>query len=121
MPVLNILINFYATVRITLPRGILGRTDEMLKIKGVKFWPSQIGNILREFSECTGKYQGIVSAEKGVDRFELMVEGNERDHKTDESAKRLKQETLLSFDRIEIMKKLEQGPLVVDRREGRTF
>src|SRR4030042_5365297 len=33
----------------TLPKSVFGRTDEMLKIKGVKFWPSQIGTILKEF------------------------------------------------------------------------
>ena len=41
--------------------------------------------------------------------------------KADNLSRRLKQETLLAFDEIEIMEKLEEGPLVIDEREGRTF
>ena len=62
----------------TLPKGVLGRTDEMLKIKGVKFWPSQIGNILREFQEYKERYRVVVRSRMGVDRLHgLMVEGSE--------------------------------------------
>jgi phenylacetate-CoA ligase len=107
---------------ITLPKGIIGRTDEMLKVKGVKFWPSQISNILREFQEYPGKYRVVVSGEMGVDRLILMVEGTQKErNKIDEFAKRLKQETLLAFDRIEVVERLEDGPQVIDQREGRTF
>ncbi len=107
---------------LTLPKGILGRTDEMLKVKGVKFWPSQVQNILRAFSELTGRYRLKVSSSLGTDRLELLVEGLEAAKgKMEELSKRLKQETLLAFDKIEILPKLEEGPLVVDEREGRAF
>jgi len=107
---------------LTLPKGILGRTDEMLKVKGVKFWPSQVQNILRAFSEFTGKYRLKISSSLGTDRLELMVEGSETATRwIEELSKRLKQETLLAFDKIEIVLKLEEGPLVVDEREGRRF
>jgi len=94
----------------------------MMKIKGVKFWPSQIGNILREFLDYGNRYRVVVRSKLGVDRLELVVEGSEsgRD-KSDDLSRRLKQETLLAFDKIEIVEKLEQGPLVIDQREGRTF
>lgn len=107
---------------LTLPKGILGRTDEMLKVKGVKFWPSQVQNILQAFSELTGRYRLKVSSSLGTDRLELLVEGLEAAKgKMEELSKRLKQETLLAFDKIEILPKLEEGPLVVDEREGRAF
>jgi phenylacetate-CoA ligase len=106
----------------TLPRGVIGRTDEMLKIKGVKFWPSQVGNILGEFPECKDRYRIGVRSMKGVDRLEITVEGGELSKdKIEELAKRLKQETLLTFDKVEIVEKLQEGPLVIDEREGRTF
>jgi len=106
----------------TLPKGVIGRTDEMLKIKGVKFWPSQVGNILREFPECKDRYRIGVRSIKGVDSLEITVEGGEfSKEKIDELSKRLKQETLLTFDRVEIVEKLQEGPLVIDEREGRTF
>ncbi len=107
---------------LTLPKGILGRTDEMLKVKGVKFWPSQVQNILRGFSELTGRYRLKVSPSLGTDRLELLIEGPESAKmKMEELSKRLKQETLLTFDQIEIRPKLEEGPLVIDEREGRAF
>jgi phenylacetate-CoA ligase len=107
---------------VTLPRGVIGRTDEMLKVKGVKFWPSQVGNILREFSELTGRYRIKVSSKLGTDWLELLAEGMEAaEGRTEELLRRLKQETLLTFDKIEIVGKVEEGPLVVDEREGRTF
>jgi phenylacetate-CoA ligase len=106
----------------TLPRGIIGRTDEMLKVKGVKFWPSQVGNILREFPECKDRYRIEVRSIMGVDTLEITVEGGEFSKgKIDELSKRLKQETLVAFDKIGIVEKLEEGPLVIDEREGRTF
>jgi phenylacetate-CoA ligase len=108
--------------KVTVPKGVIGRTDEMLKIKGIKFWPSQVGNILREFPECTDRYHIGVHSIKGVDSLEITIEGGELlKEKIDELAKRLKRETLLTFDRVEIVEKLKEGPLVIDKREGRTF
>jgi len=107
---------------LTLPKSIFGRTDEMLKIKGVKFWPSQIGTILKEFPECKEKYRIFVHSPKGVDTLELIVEGDETArNRTEDLSRRLKQETLLTFNKIEIVEKLEEGPLVLDKREGRSF
>lgn len=71
--------------------GVLGRTDEMIKVKGVKFWPSQVGIILLEFPELTEKYRIRIYSEKGVDRLELIVEEDEqRPFKSDALAERLK-------------------------------
>jgi len=94
----------------------------MLKIKGVKFWPSQIGTLLREFPEFREKYRIRVTSLKGVDVLELIVEGEtSAKNRLETLSKRLKQETLLTFDRIDIVEKPEEGPRVVDDREGRTF
>ena len=107
---------------LTLPRGVIGRTDEMLKIKGVKFWPSQIGTLLRGFPECTGRYRVEVGTAGGVDRLELILEGRGvSENRRETLSRRLKQETLVSFDRIEILEKVEDGQQVIDRRDGRTF
>src|SRR4030042_1819080 len=106
----------------TLPKGVIGRTDEMLKIKGVKFWPSQVGNVLREFPECKDRYRIGVRSIKGGDNLETTVEGGEMSKdKIEELSKRLKQETLVAFDKIRVVEKLEEGPLVIDERKGRRF
>ena len=106
----------------SLPKSVFGRTDEMLKIKGVKFWPSQVGNILREFSGMSNTYRIVVSEEGGVDFLRLMVEKND-DPEVDKDRliNRLKQETLLTFNEILFIEKMEAGPLVIDERKGRTF
>jgi len=107
---------------VTLPKSVFGRTDEMLKIKGVKFWPSQISNILREIPGCSNKYRIIIRSERGVDMLELTVEGSEAaKNRTDDLLRRLKQETLVAFNTITFVEKMEEGPVVVDEREGRSF
>jgi len=107
---------------ITLPKGVFGRTDEMLKVKGVKFWPSQIGTILRTFPESSNRFRVNVTSKKGVDVLELVVEGNDAmKDRIDELGVRLKQETLIKFDSIKVVSKLEDGPVTVDNREGRSF
>jgi phenylacetate-CoA ligase len=107
---------------LTLPRGVIGRTDEMLKIKGVKFWPSQIGTIVGGFQELTGGYRVEVDTARGVDRLELILEGAGLSEERMEALfQRLKRETLVSFDRVKVVEALEQGARVIDHRPGRTF
>ncbi len=107
---------------VTLPRSVFGRTDEMLKIKGVKFWPSQIGTVLHGFEELTKKYRIHVWSEKDVDRLELTVEGRKLSTKRlSQFTDILKKDTLLSFNRITIVDTLDEGSMVIDDRKGRTF
>ena len=64
----------------------------------------------------------LVRQGKGVDRLERVVEdGASAKNRTDEFTKRLKQETFVTFDKIEILEKVEEGLRVIDKREGRTF
>lgn len=106
----------------TLPKSVFGRTDEMLKIKGVKFWPSQITGILKEFPELAHPYRVVVSERKGVDYLELHLQGNPAaKDQLERLSARLKQETLLAFNDIHIIDELEKGPMVVDQRKGRNF
>jgi phenylacetate-CoA ligase len=107
---------------ITLPNSVFGRTDEMLKIKGVKFWPSQIGTLMRGFPGTTNKYRVVITDIKGVDTLELIIEGSDAvKDKIDVLSQRLKQETLVTFNKITIVEELEEGPVVIDERKGRTF
>ena len=107
---------------LTLPKSVFGRTDEMLKVKGVKFWPSQINGILRAFPGLGNKYRVVVSTERGVDFLRLMVEGNYPEGNIiDELSQSLKSGTLLAFNDIQFVSKLEDGPVVIDERKGRCF
>lgn len=55
---------------------IQGRTDDMVKIKGVNVFPSQIEAVLREFTELSSEYQIRISHLEGKDTMRLYVETN---------------------------------------------
>ncbi|MDO4396533.1 MAG: phenylacetate--CoA ligase [Clostridia bacterium] len=61
--------------RTTVRMGkILGRTDDMLIIRGVNVFPSQIEEVLSKFSELTLNYMIYVGRENNKDTFDLEVE-----------------------------------------------
>ncbi|MDD6278721.1 MAG: phenylacetate--CoA ligase [Oscillospiraceae bacterium] len=53
---------------------IMGRTDDMMKIKGVNVFPSQIEEVLSEFSEISSEYQIRISHLDGKDTMRIYVE-----------------------------------------------
>lgn len=55
---------------------IIGRTDDMMKIKGVNVFPSQIEEILKEFPEVSSEYQIRISHLDGRDTMRIYVETN---------------------------------------------
>lgn len=55
---------------------IMGRTDDMMKIKGVNVFPSQIEEILHQFEECSSEYQIRISHLDGKDTMRIYVETN---------------------------------------------
>jgi phenylacetate-CoA ligase len=56
----------------------LGRTDDMLIIRGVNVFPSQIESVLMEMSETTPHYQLIIRRENNLDTLEVLVEIDEK-------------------------------------------
>ena len=62
------------TVRI---KRIVGRVDDMLVIRGVNVFPSQIETVLMEFAELAPHYQIIVDRPKNLDTLEVQVEATE--------------------------------------------
>jgi len=57
---------------------ISGRTDDMLIIKGVNIFPSQIESVLMEVEGVLPHYQIIVDRVKYVDRLQILVEISEK-------------------------------------------
>ncbi len=55
---------------------IMGRTDDMMKIKGVNVFPSQIEEVLKEFPEVSSEYQIRISHLDGKDTMRIYVETN---------------------------------------------
>ena len=57
---------------------IIGRSDDMLIIRGVNVFPSQVESVLLEMEETSPHYQLIVSRENNLDTLEILVEVNEQ-------------------------------------------
>lgn len=53
---------------------IMGRTDDMMKIKGVNVFPSQIEEVLAMFHEISSEYQIRISHLEGKDTMRIYVE-----------------------------------------------
>ncbi|MFQ5612799.1 MAG: phenylacetate--CoA ligase family protein [Anaerolineae bacterium] len=57
---------------------VLGRTDDMLIVRGVNVFPSQIERVLLEFSELEPQYQIVVDrGRRELDTLEIWVEGTD--------------------------------------------
>ena len=102
---------------VNLPRVVFGRTDDMVKVKGVKVYPSEIRSVLLGLDGPTGSYRLRVSArDGGGDRLALALEGAGNDDVSEEIARRFKSQTLISADEITFVEELEEGPAVLDER-----
>ena len=53
---------------------IMGRTDDMMKIKGVNVFPNQIEEVLANFNEINSEYQIRISHLDGKDTMRIYVE-----------------------------------------------
>lgn len=61
-------------------QGFLGRSDNMVKIKGVNIFPDSIGSILGQEPNLTGEYQCILTADSdGNDKLTVLIESNQTD------------------------------------------
>lgn len=56
---------------------ILGRTDDMVKVKGVNIFPSQIDELLKDINGASSEYQVLIEHLMGKDLFTLFVEVGE--------------------------------------------
>ncbi len=59
-------------------KKVLGRSDDIIVIKGVKVFPSQVESILLEVEGVEPRFQILVEQVEGADTMELKVEVNER-------------------------------------------
>lgn len=53
---------------------ILGRTDDMVKVKGVNIFPGQIDEVLRDVEGASSEYQVFIEHFEGKDRMTVFVE-----------------------------------------------
>jgi len=91
-----------------------GRTDDMLKVKGVNFYPRQIEEILMRHKEVLPDYLIRLGKSAGRDFIEILVES----HSLDETLKRRLEDEIYNYlgFRAEVIL-LPEGKL--PRREGK--
>ncbi|MBQ9879101.1 MAG: phenylacetate--CoA ligase [Clostridia bacterium] len=58
--------------------SIMGRSDDMMKIKGVNVFPKQIEEVLQTFTELSSEYQIHISHLDGRDTMRIYVEADGR-------------------------------------------
>ena len=56
----------------------MGRSDDMLIIKGVNVFPTQIEEVLLQVEDCEPHYQLIIDREGNMDTLEVHIEVNEQ-------------------------------------------
>ena len=99
-----------------------GRSDDMLIIRGVNLFPSQIESVLLEMSEATPHYLLVVDRINNLDTLELHVEVEDRfynDQISELQALRKKIEhQVLSATGLSVSVKLVE-PKTIERSEGK--
>ena len=89
---------------------IMGRTDDMMKIKGVNVFPSQIEEVLANFSEINSEYQIRISHLDGKDTMRIYVEST-GDVDFDSLSKRIAEKVKSRIGFTPIVKVVEVGVL----------
>lgn len=69
--------------------GLLGRSDNMVKLKGINVYPTAIGGMLQEIAGFTGEYVCRVENPGGVEKFTVVVELTTTSDNSQESVKQL--------------------------------
>ncbi|MEX3946910.1 phenylacetate--CoA ligase family protein [Paraburkholderia sp. EG287B] len=106
---------------VSLPRVVFGRADSMVKIKGVKVYPSELKTVLLGVEGATGAYRLVVGTKAhGGDHLTLQVEGAVQGGAIEAIAERFKRQTLIHADAIETVAKIEGAALVEDQRRETT-
>jgi phenylacetate-CoA ligase len=102
--------------RLRFPRGVIGRTDEMVKVKGVKLYPRELGPILASVPGLDAKqFQLVISrTQSGTDHLKLQVLG-EASADTSKLEPMFRQALGIGMNEMWVVEKLEGG-LVVDTR-----
>ncbi len=99
-----------------------GRSDDMLIIRGVNLFPSQIESVLLEMDETSPHYLLVVDRVNNLDRLELQVEVEDRfyqDKISELQALRLKiQNQVESATGLSVAVKLVE-PKTIQRSEGK--
>jgi phenylacetate-CoA ligase len=85
-----------------LEGGVLGRADDMITIRGLNIFPSEVGGIVERHLVVGDEYQMVAFTKKGMGEFKVMLELMEG-RNDQEVVRTLKEDLRNSFEiRMEI-------------------
>ena len=58
----------------SMPRGIYGRVDDMVVVRGENVYPSAVENVVRAIPGLTGEFRMVVSRERQMDELTVLAE-----------------------------------------------
>ncbi|MFC7073667.1 phenylacetate--CoA ligase family protein [Halovenus rubra] len=97
---------------LVLPDGVIGRTDDRLKIKGVKFYPEAVPAVLAGFDGLTGEYAVRATRPDSTDHLEITCEGKADEDDLDAA---LSERLLISPDEVTVVSELDESGVVDER------
>lgn len=103
-----------------MPNGVFGRTGEMHRVKGLKFYPSVAVLCLAGIPGVHPlKYRFTISRPTGTtDYVKFAVQGNPATVDAEVVKKKIGLRTLFEPNEVEIVEQWEDGPTVIDERGG---
>ena len=90
----------------SLEGGVLGRSDDMITMRGMNIFPSQVGEIVERHLAIGEEYQMVAYAREGLEEFRVLIEFAEG--RSGEEVTRTVRETLRQ--RFEIRMEVEVVP-----------
>jgi phenylacetate-CoA ligase len=101
-----------------MPNGVFGRTGEMYRVKGLKFYPSVIVLCLAGIAGVHPlKYRVYLSRPSGTtDYVKVHVQGDPKTVDPEVVKKKLANRLLFEPNEVQIIEAWEDGPTVVDER-----
>ncbi|MTV48680.1 AMP-binding protein [Heliobacillus mobilis] len=102
-------------------RRVLGRTDDMIKIKGVNIYPGQIDHVLRHTPGVSSEYQIVLERIDNKDHIRIRVE-LANGHSVDEVAKACRKNIKTTIGILADVEVLPHGALPrTERKTKRVF
>jgi phenylacetate-CoA ligase len=80
-----------------LEGGILGRSDEMIPLRGMNIFPSKVGEIVEGHLEVGEEYRMIAHTIEGINDFKVMVELN-KGRNTEDTIKNIREDLRQHFE-----------------------
>jgi len=100
-----------------LPKGVIGSAKEMIKVKGVKVYLSQIDSIMKSVSGAESNYRIIIRREGDGEKFGVLIkDSGSKSYNIRQLREELKGCLLINPDDIQVVENLPGKNTIIDYR-----